>query len=161
MAKRATIRKRCAVCGNWFIPLARLASQQVVCGASCRLKRRRKQARARRALEPARYREEEVERKRLSRQRQRERQRMSGQPPDGDQGAQFGPSEAPCHAPGEPRKCRKEQQNFTDFWDTLLDLSRAGSEREMREVAWEMWQKLRQDSADGHAGHEPRGFSNI
>ena len=159
MARKATIRKRCAECPKWFTPLARLASQQMVCSASCRLKRRRKQARARRALDPARYREEEVERKRLSRQRQREQRRVSGKPPDGDIGAQMASSEAPCHAPGEACNSLKSKQKFADFWDTLLDLSRAGSEREMREVAWEMWQKSRQDSAAGHAGHAPSEFS--
>jgi len=84
---------------------------------------------------------------------------MSGQPPDGDLGAQFGSSEAPCHEPGESRKCIKEQQKFAEFWDRLLDLSRAGSEREMREVVWEIWQKSRQDSAAGDAGHAPGKFS--
>lgn len=142
MSKRATIRKRCAECRTWFRPPARLVKQQVVCGASCRLRRRRKQARARRAVEPARYREEERERKR----RWRARQRRAG-PEAKPVGAQPGPGQGVGHALGEMPKHGRSQQQFADLWDTLLEVSRAGWEREVRKIVRQIWQKLRQEAA--------------
>ena len=97
MATRATIRKRCAECRMWFKPAARLAKQQVVCGASCRLRRRRKQARARRAKEPEWHRREERERKRRSREEQRQARLRAAA--EGDCAREEG-SSGVCHAPG-------------------------------------------------------------
>lgn len=144
MAKRATIRKRCAECRTWSTPPARLAKQQVVCGASCRLKRRRKQARARRAAEPVHFRDEERERKRRSRQKQRRKlaeQEFAG----GD--AQKKAAKGRGHAPGKAPKRAESGREFVDFWDKLSEVSRAGWEREVRKIAREVWKKLRHTSA--------------
>lgn len=157
MRKRATIRKRCAECREWFRPPARLVEQQRVCGSACRLKRRAKQARVRRAGEPARHREEERERKRRSREGQRQSGQRGGRP-DAGGGAPVGAEGAGCHGPGGARKARKSRREFDDLWDRLLDLSRAGLEREVRKIAREVWSKSRHAAGSGEARHGPGGF---
>ena len=134
MMKRATVRKRCTECRQWFRPPARLAKQQRVCGEECRRARRRRQARARRALEPSRYREEEVERKRRSRERAAAGRAGAG--PSGVGGAL-------CHAPGGVSKSMESRREFDEIWDAMWELSRAGWEREMRRIVREVWRKAR------------------
>jgi hypothetical protein len=125
----------------------------VVCGASCRLKRRGKQARARRALEPARYRDDERERKRRSRAKPRPASTAGGC------GAQMGSGQGAGHAPGEASKQWKPPRKFIDLWDTLPDVSRAGLERELLKIAQQLWRKWRQDLAAEARGHAPGGIS--
>ena len=144
MAKRATYRKRCTECRQWFTPPARLAKQQCVCSGTCRRARRRKQARARRAREPARYREEERERKRRSREKAR------------DDGA--GAKARPCHEPGDAAKQMKSRQEFSDLWDKVMGVSRAGLERQVRKIAKEIWLKMGQDFEQRDGGHAPGDF---
>jgi len=57
----------------------------------------------------------------------------------------------PCHAPGGRAKPLKSQEEFSVFWDELLDVSRAAWEREMRQIARQMWRKLRREDAAGDA----------
>ncbi len=140
----------------WFKPAARLAKQQVVCGASCRLRRRRKQARARRAKEPEWHRREERERKRRSREEQRQARLRAAA--EGDCAREEG-SSGVCHAPGDMAKRRESQREFARLWDTLLEVSRAGWEREVRKIARGVWKKLRQEPAAGGVCHAPGGFS--
>lgn len=160
MSKRATIRKRCAECRRWFTPPARLAKQQRVCSAACRLKRRAKQARARRACEPARYRDEERERQRRCRQEQRLARLGAAKAQKPDAGSEpAGAGGAACHAPGDAQKSRKSQREFEDLWDRLIGVSRAGLEREVRKIARQAWRKSRHAPAYGAVGHGPGGFS--
>ena len=156
MAKRATIRKRCAECREWFTPPVQLEKHQVVCGASCRVERRRKQARARRRLDPARYREEERERKRRS----RASGGASGVGGDGRKLPVGEEGQAPGHAPGEACNPRESRGEFARMWDTLSTQSRAGWEREVRKIAHESWRKGRQATTAGGVGHAPGGFPN-
>ena len=144
MSKRATIRKRCAECRTWFTPPARLAKQQVVCGASCRLRRRRKQARTRRAARPVHFREEERERKRRSRQEQR---RKLVEQESAGVGAHERAAVGRSHGPGEAPNRAESGREFAYFWDELSEVSRAGWEREVRKVAREVWKKLRHTSS--------------
>jgi len=135
--KRATVRKRCAECRGWFRPEARLAKQQRVCGEACRLARRRRQSRARRALEPVRHREEERERKRLSREAKRAAATRSET------------AAAVSHEPGVSPKPRKSREEFDRVWDEVIDLSRAAWEREMRRITRKIWRELRHDVGQG------------
>jgi hypothetical protein len=137
--KRTTVRKRCTECGSWFRPLARLAKQQRVCSERCRLARRGRHARARRALDPVRHREEERERKRQSRQAAQKRAAVT----------EPGTAVSACHAPGEASKQRESQKEFDQIWDKLIDLSRAAWERELRRIAREIWRKSRHGPGAG------------
>ncbi len=160
MSKRATIRKRCAECRRWFTPPARLAKQQRVCSTACRLKRRAKQGRARRAREPVRYRDEERERQRRCRQEQRLGGLSAAKAEEPDAGSE--PARAvgaACHALGDAQKSRKSQKEFDDLWDRLMDVSRAGLEREVRKIARQAWRKSRHAPESGAVGHAPGGFS--
>lgn len=157
MSKLATKRKRCSQCRRWFTPPARLAKQQRVCSAGCRLKRRAKQARFRRSKKPQWYRQEERERKRRSRQVQR-LARSEGEGQQAVTGEHVGTDVSAGHAPGRGPKRRESQRKFDDLWDRLLDVSRAGLEREVRNIARQMWRELRQEPATRAAGHGPGGF---
>jgi hypothetical protein len=69
---RTETRRRCPECRARFHPDLRAVATQIVCSAKCRLLRRRKQAKQRRALDLEGHRQAERARKQLS--------RKSGQP---------------------------------------------------------------------------------
>ena len=156
MSKRATRRKRCSECRAWFTPTARLAKQQRVCGSACRLGRRRKQARRRRAAAPVDFRDEERERKRRSRLEAR-RAGARAVP----KCAQMTGSVGTSHGPGEACKARESLEQFAKIWNSVWDLSRTGWEREARRIAREVWKKSRQGRAAGGDGHGPGAFPNL
>ena len=86
---------------------------QLVCGESCRLKRRRKLARRRREAELDRYRVEERQRQRECREALRE---------------------AGCHAPPSSRNRRESRAKSVQLWNELIEVSRATFERQLRRI---------------------------
>jgi hypothetical protein len=100
--------------------------------------------RRRRSRDPARYREEERERKRRSR-------RALAAPVRGDAGI-VAPG---CHTPACAHKARTSRKKIRDFWDKEMSASRARLEREVLEIASQLAQKLRQDTAPEAGGHAP------
>lgn len=144
MSKQARCRKRCAECRRWFWPRARQAKQQRVCGEPCRLARRRRQARVRRAKDPVGHREEERERKRQWRAAAKH-----------SAGTRPGTGEAPCHAPGQASKYRQSQGEFGQIWDEVMDMSRAELERQLRRIVRQFWRKTRHGAGAGACSHAP------
>lgn len=65
--------KRCTVCRRWYHPSIKAASFQNTCSKQCRLKRRRRLARARRERNLQDYRVDERERQRASRRRRKKK----------------------------------------------------------------------------------------
>jgi len=54
-----------------------------------------------------------------------------------------------CHGPGPTRKPLESGREFAELWDTVLDVSRAGWEREIRRIAQQIWRKSRQARGAG------------
>lgn len=67
-----TQRKRCCECRHWFVPHAAAAGHQKTCGEPCRIKRRGRLRRRRRALDVWEYRVDERERQRACRARKKD-----------------------------------------------------------------------------------------
>ncbi len=65
-------RKRCCECRRWYLPAASAAKTQKTCCKECRLRRRARQQRERRAADLANAREDERSRQRRRRERVRE-----------------------------------------------------------------------------------------
>ena len=68
------MRRRCCECRKWFVPAPSAAKTQKTCSRKCRLRRRAKQEKARRARDLANARTDECERQRTHRERKREKQ---------------------------------------------------------------------------------------
>jgi len=68
------VRRRCCECRKWFVPAPSAAKTQKTCSRKCRLQRRAKQERARRAANLENARIAERERQRSHRERKREKQ---------------------------------------------------------------------------------------
>ena len=118
MATRAK-RQRCTVCRQWYRPAASAKKAQKTCCGECRRKRRNRQAAARRARDPERYRERERVRKARSRQKRRA-------------AATGGEREtAACHAPASVAEVRVPEAKLLEAWDTAVRLSRAALLREI------------------------------
>jgi hypothetical protein len=117
---RTEARRRCPECRARFHPNLHAVAMQVVCSAECRLLRRRKQAKGRRALDLEGYRQAERARKQLSRQ---------GDPPA------VPPPPAPATPPEERPSSRAGSR----------PLSRTGFAREVAELPKEfslLWARI-------------------
>lgn len=114
---RMTKRRRCTECRKWFIPAVTTGERQKTCGPPCRLARRRKQARARRAADLEGHRAEERARQQVWREaRRRER------------------CEPACHAPDSAQIYRELLEKVRQIVDEAVRLSRTGFERAVRRV---------------------------
>jgi hypothetical protein len=138
MARAGQHRGRCVVCRKRFLADVRAGERQKVCSAACRVVRRRKQAKQRRAQDIEAYRASERERQRMSR-RQR---RASTQPPPAPEAdpARIAPlppapsgSRGVTSAPSRPlsraslaRQPAGIREEILRAWDKAADLSRAG-----------------------------------
>lgn len=94
---------------------------QRVCGAECRLARRRKLARRRRARRVQDFRVDERERQRISRARRREVAEAAGT------AAVSSGSHAPACTPNRAKLIA----NLLDSWDVAVAMSRAGLQRKL------------------------------
>jgi len=121
----ATTRARCGECRKTFTPSPTAAERQRVCGESCRLARRRKLARDRRAADLAGYREDERARQRVHRAKARD-----------------APAGAVRHAPGKPPKGWKAPVKMVQFVDRALALSRASLLRDLRQIVGDLRNSL-------------------
>ncbi len=117
-------RRRCAECGRRFEAAVTASKTQKVCGAECRLARRRKQARRRRQDDLDGHREDEAERQRVCRAARR-----------AARGALAAGSAARCHAPASVAKGWKGQDEIDRIVAEAFQRSRAGLERELRRAA--------------------------
>ena len=71
MKLKKTSRRRCCECRDWYTPKPSATQTQKTCGKKCRLRRRGKHARRRRAADIATVREVDRERQRDHRDRER------------------------------------------------------------------------------------------
>jgi hypothetical protein len=75
-------RRRCCDCRSWYLPAASTAKTQKTCSRECRLRRRAKQEKVRRAADLENAREDERERQRRHRERMREAKGRQARGPD-------------------------------------------------------------------------------
>jgi hypothetical protein len=73
MPKPKTTQLRCTICRRWYLPSPTAITFQKTCSTECRLRRRRRLARARRERNLQDYRVDERERQRISRRRRKKK----------------------------------------------------------------------------------------
>ena len=81
MEPKKTSRRRCFECRDWYRPEPSALQTQKTCGAKCRLDRRGKYEKKRRASDPAAAREGDRDRQRHHRELERERVSAGESPP--------------------------------------------------------------------------------
>jgi len=72
MELKETSRRRCCECRGWYTPKPSASRTQKTCGGKCRLRRRSKHEKKRRAADLAAVREDERDRQRRHRERERD-----------------------------------------------------------------------------------------
>jgi hypothetical protein len=115
---RISTLKRCTECRRRFVPEPSAHDHQKVCGAECRLLRRRRLARRRRARSVQDCRVDERERQRAFRQRLRE--------------ASVADTEPVRHAPASVSNSAEYSEKVLGAWDIAVALSRASLRRQLR-----------------------------
>ena len=104
-----------------------------------------------------RFREEERERQRRS------RAKRGLTRPSARAGPQRAEETEVGHGPGDTSNSSISRMDFAFLWDKLGDelqkLSRARSEREVHEIAEEIWHFMGPQGVNSTPGHGPRAFS--
>lgn len=132
--------KRCTECRLWFEPEVKARNHQVVCGPTCRLRRRRKLARGRRQKDLEAYQKDEKLRQQECRARRRKQREVGG---DGGARGSAEPAHTSqvmtgCHAPPSVRKRRKSRLKSPEIVDKPPEVSRAGLAEDLERILLEL-----------------------
>jgi hypothetical protein len=111
-------RRRCIECRRYFVPLPMARHNQKTCCEECRVHRKRKLAKRRRANDLEGFRADERERQKEHRARQKGCAKKTGKQPPMSR-ATLSPREAILRA------------EIVKNWDKAIDLSRAGFQRQI------------------------------
>ena len=116
MELKETSRRRCCECRGWYTAKPSASQTQKTCGGKCRLRRRGKQLKKRRAADLAAVREDERDRQRRRRDRERE---SAGESP-------------PMSRTGLSAQAAKAVEEIIEKLGQEQRLSRAGLRRQLR-----------------------------
>ena len=119
MELKETSRRRCCECRGWYTPKPSASQTQKACGGKCRLRRRGKQEKKRRAADLAAVREDDRDRQRRCRDRERE-------------SAGVGP---PMSRTGLSAQAAEAVEEIIERLGQEQRLSRAGLRRELRRLS--------------------------
>ena len=125
-------RRRCCECRKWFAPAPSTAKTQKTCSRKCRLRRRAKQEKARRAADLANARTDERERQRKHRERKQE-----------EQGA-----DPPLSQTGLSVQLRDAVEEIVEDLGQAQRLSQAGLRRRLRRIALKTLWKMDRSAAN-------------
>ena len=126
------MRRRCCECRKWFVPAPSAAKTQKTCSRECRLRRRAKQEKARRAADLANARTDERERQRKHRERKLE-----------EQGA-----DPPLSLAGLSVQLRDAIEEIVEDLGQAQRLSLAGLRRRLRRIALKTLWKMDRSAAN-------------
>jgi hypothetical protein len=127
-----SIRRRCCGCRKRFVPAPSAAKTQKTCSRKCRLRRRAKQEKARRAADLANARTDECERQRKHRVPKRE-----------EQGA-----DRPLSQAGLSVQLRDAVEEIVQDLGQAQRLSQAGLRRRLRRITLKTLRKMDRSAAD-------------
>ena len=129
------VQKRCSECDARFIPIACIGARQRVCSRQCRLQRRAKGARRRRAAEIQDHRVDERERQAVSRARRKTALAIRSDAEHEPEPMTTAPPSLAGHEPSSPAITPKQLDKVDEIVDRILGrithLSRAELRREV------------------------------